>query len=137
MDGIDRTTLAAIYGEIEQTLATVSLPNGGNLRIGKWGERPNPPGAYLLLPDRIERMTGRTVRLVDVVVVVLVGRASNRQALIDIMDLAGAVPAALDPAAWTTMSDLTISNIEFDTVTVAGAPDAYLALLIHIDIAGA
>ena len=53
------------------------------------------------------------------------------------MRLSGAVADAIDPRRWQTFSDLTITRIEYDTVTVAGAPDVYLAAIFHTDLAGA
>lgn len=132
MNGLDPASLANAYAEIEQALDEVPT-----LRVGKWGDVPNPPGAFMSLPASIERMTGGSVQFNDVQVTVVVGRATNRQSLLDIMRLTGEVSQTLDPRRWSTFSDLTINRIEFDTVTVAGAPDVYLAAIFHLDIAGA
>ena len=132
MRGLAPETLAGIYAEIEAALGDVP-----GLRVGKWGAVPNPPGAYLSLPESIERMTGGSIMLNELMVTVVVGRATDRNSLLEIMRLTGAVSEAVDSRRWSTFSDLSISRIEYDTVTVAGAPDVYLAALFHCDLAGA
>lgn len=132
MRGLDPGTLAAIYGELEEVLDTVP-----GLRVGKWGNSVNVPAALISLPQSIDRMTGGTIKLTDVVITVVVGRAVARESLSEIMRLTGAVSETLDPHDWQTLSDLTISHIEYDTVTINGASEAFLAALFHTDIAGA
>lgn len=132
MKGLDELTLSAIYREIEAALGEVPL-----LRVGKWGNVPNPPGAFLSLPESLTRMTNGSIMLNDVVITVVVGRAVARESLDSIMSLTGQVATAIDPRRWSSFDDLTITRIEFDTVTVAGAPDVFLAALFHTDIAGA
>jgi len=132
MDGLTPGTLAGMYAEIEKALDEVP-----GLRVGKWGDVPNPPGVFLSLPESLERMTGRSIHLTDVQITVVVGRAVARASLDEVMRLSGAVADAIDPRRWQTFSDLTITRIEYDTVTVAGAPDVYLAAIFHTDLAGA
>lgn len=133
--------VGAVYAEIESQLDTVA-----GLRVSKWGQKPQVPGAMLLLPDRLARTTYRgMLRLRDVVVLLLVGRATARAALTDLWQLTVDVATVLDPAFvgstsvihWDTAADVTITEITFDTASVAGAPDAYLATLFHLDITGA
>lgn len=132
MRGLDPQTLTNIYAEVEAALAEVP-----GLRPGKWGDIPQPPGAFLSLPESIERMTGGSVIFHEVQITVVTGVATNRNALTEIMRLAGAVSQNLDPRRWSSFDDLTINRIEFDTVTIGGATDAYLAAIFHCDIAGA
>jgi hypothetical protein len=132
VNGLDPQTLANAYAEIEAALAEVS-----GLRVGKWGDLPQPPGAFLGLPSSIERMTNGSVLFNDLELTVVVGRATARNSLLEIMRLTGAVSQTLDPRRWQTFSDLTIVRIEYGTVTIAGGPDAYLSAFFHIDLAGA
>lgn len=132
MNGLDPQTLSNAYAEIEAALLDVP-----GLRVGKWGAVPNPPGAFLSLPESIERMSGGSVKINDVVITVVVGRAVARESLSEIMRLTGAVSQVLDPRRWSTFSDLSITRIEYDTVTMAGATDVYLAAIFHTDLAGA
>jgi hypothetical protein len=133
--------LNAIYTEIEDQLRLVT-----GLHVGRWGQKPQVPGALLLLPDSAQRTTHRGIlRVSDVQCLVLVGRADARQALKDLMRLFHDVAAVLDPAftgvastaiVWDTCADVTITEATFDTATVAGNTDAYLAVLFHLDITG-
>jgi hypothetical protein len=131
----------AIFTEVESQLRTVT-----GLRVCKWGEKPQAPGAMLLLPDGLARTTHRGImKLSDVVVLLLVGRANSRSALASLFQMTHDVAAVLDPAfvgvaaaiQWATAADVTINEVTYDTATVAGAPDAYLAALFHLDITGA
>lgn len=125
--------LGDVFDEIETKLRA----GMSQLRVVKWGQKPQIPGAMLLLPDGIARTTYRGVwKVSDVVLLILSGRANTREALTGLFDLSSAAAAILDPTAWTTCSDVTLTNITFDTASVAGAPDAYLAALLHLDITG-
>jgi hypothetical protein len=125
--------LGDVYEEIE-TKVKADMPA---LRVVKWGQKPQVPGAMLLLPDSIARTTYRGVRKVtDVVLLILAGRANTREALTDIFNLATQAQAILDPATWVSCSDVTWTETTFDTVTIAGAQDAYLGALLHFDITG-
>lgn len=129
--------LNAVYAEIETKLKTIS-----GLRVVKMGEKPQVPGAMVLLPDSIARTTYRGgSKASDVVVLVLVARATARQAQADLLAYASSsgarsVSAVLDPAPWVACTDVTITEITVDTATIAGSPDVYLALLFHLDITG-
>lgn len=129
--------IAAVYAEIETKLKTVT-----GLRVVKQGEKPQVPGAMVLLPDRIERTNYRGgSKISDVVVLVIVAKAVARQAQADLLAYASSsgarsVSAVLDPVAWTSCTDVTLIETTVDTVTIAGAPDAYLALMFHLDITG-
>jgi hypothetical protein len=124
--------LAAVYAEIEGKLSVVS-----GLRVVKWSEKPPVPSATLLLPASIERGSYRghwTVR--DAQLMLLVGRANARSALKALFDLATAARIAVDPQAWTTCADVTVTETTIATIGFAGAPDAYLGALLHLDITG-
>jgi hypothetical protein len=129
--------LSAVYAEIETKLRTVA-----GLRVVKQGEKPQVPGAMVLLPDSVARTTYRGgSKATDVVVLVLVAKAVARQAQADVLAYAShtgarSITAVLDPASWVACTDVTITEITFDTATIAGAPDVYLALLFHLDITG-
>lgn len=129
--------LGAVYAEIETKLRTIS-----GLRVVKWGEKPQAPAAMVLLPEGMSRQTYRGMyKIEDVVVVVIVGKATARQALTDLFAYVSqsgsrSVQVALDPTSWTSCTDVTLTNVTFDTVTIAGAPDAYLGALFHFDIIG-
>lgn len=129
--------VAAVYAEIETKLRTIV-----GLRVVKQGEKPQVPGAMVLLPDNISRQTYRGLdKITDVVVLVIVAKAVARSAQADLLAYASSagarsVKAATDPATWTTCSDVTLTEITFDTVTIAGAPDVYLAASFHYDILG-
>lgn len=134
--------LDAVYTEIESQLRMVT-----GLRVVKWGQKPQIPGALLLLPDSASRTTYRgVIKVSDVQCLVLVGRADARQAMKDLMRFFSAVAAVLDPAfggtggtaiVWDTCADVTITEATFDTASMAGATDVYLAVLFHLDITGA
>lgn len=132
MNGLDPQTLATAYAEIESALAEVP-----GLRVGKWGDIPQPPAAFLSLPQSIERMSGGSVMFNDLELTVAVGRATNRTSLMEIMRLTGAVSQTLDPRRWSSFSDLSITRIEYGTVTLGGNSEALLAAFFHIDLAGA
>lgn len=129
--------IAAVYAEIETKLKTVT-----GLRVCKQGEKPQVPAAMVLLFDAKERTGYRGgVKLTDVVVLVIVGKAVARQAQADLLAYASdagarSVSAVLDPVTWTSCADVTIREVVTDTVTIAGAPDVYLALLFHLDVTG-
>lgn len=133
--------LALIYAEIESQLATVT-----GLHVVKLGQKPQVPAAMVLLPGSTERTTYRLgVKINDVQLLVLVAKADARQALKDLWRLHGAVAAVIDPSfvgpagtqiVWTTCTDITITEATFDTASVAGVPDVYLAVLFHLDITG-
>lgn len=129
--------LNAVYTEIEVKLRTIA-----GLRVVKMGEKPQVPGAMVLLPDHIARTTYRGgSKVTDVVVLVIVARAVARQAQADLLAYASSagarsVSAVLDPATWVACTDVTLTETTVDTVTIAGNPDAYLALLFHLDITG-
>jgi hypothetical protein len=130
--------LAAVYAEIETRLKTIS-----GLRVVKQGEKPQVPGAMVLLPDSIARTTYRGgSKVSDVVVLILVGKAVARQAQADLLAYASSsgarsVSAVLDPyAGWVACTDVTLTETTVDTATIAGAPDVYLVLLFHLDITG-
>jgi hypothetical protein len=125
--------LDAFFTEAEGKL-TAGVPG---LRVTKWSEKPQAPGATFLLPDSIERGTYRGMwKVSDVVLVVVVGRVVARQALKDVFRLATLAAAALDPVTWTTVADVTLTSITFDTVSFAGASDVYLGALLHFDLIG-
>jgi hypothetical protein len=126
--------LDAFFTEAEGKLRA-AVPE---LRVVKWSEKPQAPGAMFLLPDTIERSTYRGMWTVkDVVLVVAVGKAVARQALKDVFRLGTAAATALDPVTtWTTCADVTLTTITFDTVSFAGAPDVYLGALLHFNIIG-
>jgi hypothetical protein len=129
--------LGAVYAEIETKLRTIS-----GLRVVKWGEKPQAPAAMVLLPEGIARAAYRGMyKVTDVVVLVIVGKAVPRQSLTDVFSYVAttgtkSIYATLDPATWTTCADVTLTDITFDTVTIAGATDAYLGVLFHFDITG-
>lgn len=130
--------LKAVYAEIETKLRTIT-----GLRVVKMGEKPQVPGAMVLLPDSIVPANyGRGSSVVrDVVVLVIVGRAVARQAQADVFAYAASsgsksVHAVLDPATWVACFDVAITEVTFDTVTIAGAQDVYLGVLFHLDITG-
>lgn len=129
--------LATVYAEIETKLRTIT-----GLRVVKQGEKPQVPAAMVLLPDSIVRPTYRGSSVIrDVVVLVVVGTATSRQAQVNVFAYASSsgaksVSSVLDPVAWTSCTDVTITEITFDTVTIAGAPDVYLGVLFHLDITG-
>lgn len=130
--------LDAVYTEIEGKAATTGL------RVVKWGEKPQPPAAMLLLPQGVARQTYRGVdKIADVVLLVVVGRANQRSALKAMFAYAASsgaksVTLATDSAftAYATCSDVTLREITFDTVTIAGATDVFLGALFHYDITG-
>jgi hypothetical protein len=125
--------LDAIFSEAE-TKIKAAVPE---LRVTKWSEKPQVPGATFLLPETIARGTYRGLwKVTDAVLLILAGRAVPRQGLKDVFRLASSCAVALDPQTWTTCSDVTLTEITFDTVTVAGAPDVYLGALLHFDILG-
>jgi hypothetical protein len=134
--------LDAVYAEIE---AQVKLADDG-LHVVKYGHKPQVPNTVVLLPDSAARTTYRGgVKVSDVQVLVLVGRADARQGLKDLWRLFAAVAGVLDPAfngpydqtvTWDSCSDVTITEATFDTATMAGATDVYLAVLFHLDITG-
>lgn len=129
--------LNAVYAEIEVKLKTIA-----GLRVVKMGEKPQVPGAMVLLPDSIARTTYRGgSKVTDVIVLVLVAKAVARQAQADLLAYASSsgarsVSAVLDPAVWVACTDVTLTEITVDTATIAGNPDSYLALLFHLDITG-
>lgn len=129
--------LSLVYGEIETKLRTIT-----GLRVVKQGEKPQVPAAMVLLPDSIERTTYRGgEKATDVIVLVIVAKAVARQAQADVLAYAASsgarsVRAVLDPATWTNCNDVTITELTFDTITIAGAPDVYLGFLVHLDITG-
>lgn len=132
--------LDAVYTEVEGKLAAVT-----GLHVVKFGQKPQVPGAMLLLPDSESRSSYRGMTKVsDVQLLVLVARADARQGLKDLFRMRLAVVTVIDPSfvgatppvAWTTCSDITVTEITFDTASVAGAPDVYLAILFHLDITG-
>lgn len=129
--------LVAVYAEIETKLRTIA-----GLRVCKQGEKPQVPGAMVLMPDSIERQTYRGLdKVSDVVVLVLVGRAVGRAGQAAALAYASStgsksVKAVLDPTSWTACTDVTVTETTFDTATIAGAPDVYLAVLFHCDIIG-
>lgn len=129
--------LSAVYTEIETKLRTIT-----GLRVVKQGEKPQVPGAMVLLPDSIERTTYRGgEKATDVIVLVIVAKAVARQAQADVLAYAASsgarsVRAVLDPVTWTNCNDVTITELTFDTITIAGAPDVYLGFLVHLDITG-
>lgn len=129
--------LVAVYAEIEAKLRTIT-----GLRVVKMGEKPQIPAAMILLPDSIVRPTYRGSSVIkDAVVLMIVGKAVARQAQKDVFAYASSsgaksISAVLDPAPWTSCTDVTITEITFDTVTIAGAVDVYLAALFHLDITG-
>lgn len=125
--------LDAIFTEAETKLRA-AVPE---LRVTKWSEKPQAPGATFLLPDTIARGTYRGMwKITDAVLLIIVGKSVARQALKDVFRLASSAAVALDPQTWTTCSDVTLQEITFDTVTLAGAPDVYLGALLHFDILG-
>lgn len=129
--------LAAVYAEIEVKLRTVT-----GLRVVKQGEKPQVPGAMVILPDSIARTTYRGGEKVsDVVVLVLVAKTVARAAQQQVLayassDGAKSIKAVLDPTTWVACTDLTVTEVTFDTATIAGATDVYFALLFHCDITG-
>lgn len=129
--------LNAVYTEIEAKLRTIA-----NLRVVKMGQKPQVPAAMVLLPDSIVRTTYRGgSKASDVVVLVLVASVVARQAQADLLAYASSsgarsVSAVLDSASWVACTDVTLTEITVDTATIAGNPDAYLALLFHLDITG-
>lgn len=132
MDGLTPTTLRALFDEIEAALAEVP-----GLRVGVWGNALQVPGAFVSLPESVERMSYRSVKFNDLVVTVVAGRANNKAALTQIMTLTGQVAQTLDTRRWDSVDDVSVTRIEFDTVTMNGAPEVYLAAFFHFDIAGA
>lgn len=125
--------LDAVFTEAETKLHA-AVPE---LRVVKWSEKPQAPGATFLLPDSIARTTYRGLwKVSDAILLIMVGRSTARQALKDIFRLATSAAVALDPQSWTSCADVTLTETTFDTVTLAGAPDAYLGALLHFDITG-
>jgi hypothetical protein len=133
--------VGAVYAEIESQLATVT-----GLRVAKWGQKPQVPGAMLLLPDGLARTTHRGImQLSDVVVLLLVGRADTRTSLTNLYTVGAQVAAVLDPAFvnvaaaihWTTAADVTITEVTYDTASIDGVSGVYLAALFHLNITGA
>lgn len=129
--------LAAVYLEMETKLRTIT-----GLRVCKMGEKPQAPAAMVLLPESIERETYRGLdKVTDVVVLVIVAKAVARMAQASVLAYASStgsksVKAVLDPTSWTACTDVTVTSTDFNTVTIAGAPDVYLAVQFHCDIIG-
>lgn len=135
--------LSAVYTEIETQVKTAE----SDLHVVKFGHKPQIPGAMLLLPGDVARTTHRGIlKASDLQLLVLVGKADARQAMVDLFRLFAAVCAVVDPAFgnpapgvaihWTTCADVTITNATFDTASMAGVPDTYLAFLLHLEITG-
>jgi hypothetical protein len=127
--------LGDVYAEIETKLKAGAGMSG--VHVVKWGQKPTVPGAMLLLPSSVVRGSYRGMWVVrDVALLIISGRADTRNALGRILDLAIAARNAIDPASWTTCADVTVTETSFDTITIAGAQDAFLGALLHLDITG-
>lgn len=126
--------LTAWYAEAETKLKA----GVAGLRVFQWGEKPQVPAASLLLPEDIARTQYRGGwKTSDVQVVLLVERGVSRTSRPKLFAYVAAASAALDPQTWTSVSDVTLTNITFGTVTFAGATDEYLGAVLHLDVSGA
>ena len=130
--------LQAVMDEVATTLKGIT-----GLRVYAWAQPSvSPPAAVLTLPESIDfdQTYGRgSDRIRDLVVVVMVGKASARTALKELSTYASgsgarSVKAKLDARTWTTCHVVLTTRVEFDTATFAGTD--YLAALFHLDIVG-
>lgn len=105
--------------------------------------RVEAPAAVFTLPDSIDFHQAYGVgasKLTDAAVLVLVRDTNRRESFKTLAGYvaatgAGSVKAALEGyAAGATWDALTVTSVDFDVVTMAGAD--YLAALFHLDIFG-
>ena len=128
--------IAAVMDEIGVALDTID-----GLRVHPWNRsKITPPAALVTLPSLVtyDQTYGRGSDRVELDVVVLVGKASDRASRDQIARYADgsgthSVKAALEARTWTTCHEVTASECEFATYTVAGTDylGAVFALVIH------
>lgn len=135
--------LFAVMTEVDTRLKTIP---GLSVEMGWAGKLARVPAAVQYPPARLDfdLTYGRgTDQYSDLIVVVFVGRANNRQALKDITPyLAGSgtksIKAKLDlspTAPYTSCADLQVQWADLDpTATIAG--NTYMAALFHCKITG-
>ena len=132
--------LGDVMTEVETALKTVT-----NLRVYGWSAKAiAPPAAIVTLPENVlfhQSYGVGSSKLDDLIVLLMVSRATNRTAVKDLMPYvaetgAKSVKAVLE--GWTPAAGvwdiLTVLSVEFDAVSYAGTP--YLAAMFHTEITG-
>lgn len=129
--------MTAVRAEID--LAAQSL----GLRTAVWGQAfPRPPALLQPAPDRVNyRSTyGPTKSEIEATAVLIVSRANDRTAMLELAKYLGAtgansIKAALEGYAYTTCDGLVVSDVDVGEARQQGGTD-YLAAVFHLLIWG-
>lgn len=131
--------LSTVMEELGAAVGTVA-----GLRVYPWAaSKISPPGVIFGLPDEIRpnEAYGRgKMRVPDLPLILLVGRASNRTELATLAAYcAGSGSKSLVAAlqgygGFTQIEAITITRIELDAVKLAGID--YLGAIFHLDLIG-
>lgn len=129
--------LAQVMDDVADRLRSIT-----GLRVWEWpAGSVTPPAAVVGYPDNYtpHATYARGADQITLPVIVVVGRASERSArdlLSDYVDGSGAksLIAVLESGNYTAFDTLTVSNVDFDVVSIAETD--YLAALFDCDIVG-
>jgi hypothetical protein len=123
--------------EIETALKTIT-----GLRVGRWGDTVRIPGALVTLPESVKAHGGYGVGFTVIeglMVLVLAAKPESRTALDALAPYvretgASSIKAKLESYAWTTMDDVTVTQVDFEVVSYQDTP--YLSAMFHTQIIG-